>query len=81
MDGNIGVARGFFSEIHNFTDDPKQILGLSGTASDELVVVALLAPLAGTNLGALVRCGMSISDASEEGAGSAIAESFVPQLY
>ena len=55
-------------------------MGLSGSASDELVAAALLSPLAGTKLRAPIRCGMSISDASEEGAGSAIADSFVPQL-
>ena len=67
-------------DIHLFSDDPKEQRGLSGTVGDELVLAALLAPLAGTNLRAPIRDGISISDASEEGVGSAVSSSFVQQL-
>ena len=74
------VMQEIFGDICAFSDNPKQVMKLSAAVSDELVIAALLAPLAGSNLRAPLRVGMSISDASEEGAGAAVSSSFVKQL-
>ena len=74
------VLQDIFTDIHAFSDDPKQVMRLSSTVCDALVLAALIAPLAGSNLRAPLRIGMSVSDASEEGAGAAVSCSFVKQL-
>ena len=76
----FAILQEVFGEIQLFSDDPKQCLLLNPSSADELIVAALLAPLAGTNLRAPLRIGVSISDASEQGAGAAVATNFVKEL-
>ena len=65
-----------FPFIHKFSDDPRETWPLPVSIVDELLVAALLAPLAYTNLRAQVRPSISITDASEEGGGAAVATVF-----
>ena len=74
------VLQEIFADIHSYSTDPKQVMEVRGAVGDELALAALLAPLAGVNLRAPIRIGVSISDASEEGAGAALSTSFVKQL-
>ena len=69
-----------FTFIHSFSEDPAEQKEIPKLVREELLTSALLAPLAVTNLRAPIRPGISISDASEEGAGAGIATRFVDEL-
>ena len=60
-----------FQCIEAFSDDPNEYKVMWTNTADEVLIAALLVPMARVNLRAPIRMGMSVTDASEEGAGSA----------
>ena len=66
-----------YSFITSFGLDPSERRRPPKECSDELLLAVLLMPFAFSNLRAPLHARISISDASEEGAGSAIADKFL----
>ena len=66
-----------FTFIHEFSEEGRERRFLPAECRDEIILSALLAPLAFTNLRAPLREWVSITDASEQAGGSAEAFAFV----
>lgn len=76
----FSIPQEIFPAICRYETDGFHLAPLSEAVMDEILVGALLLPMAQTNLRAQVRTTMSMSDASEQGGSSAEAVCFRPHL-
>jgi hypothetical protein len=75
------IVQEIFPLIISFSEDPRERRNLPGDVANEVLISALLAPLAFCNLRAQIRLRISISDASEEGGAAAEAANCLPYLH
>ena len=76
----FSVAQDIFRFIYEFEEGGSEYRQPSAAVRDEMLIAALLSPLAFTNLRAPMRSTISISDASEEGGAAGEAANFLSHV-